>query len=1615
MDNRNVLDESNYLYCFFNKDFFEDDNQYDRASLLRALGLDPNVRDYYFVLSVHGEKVLTSKITSVMIDENTEIHAYRLSEDGVLTIDEDIDRVAELGKNTSEVEVSHTSLRSLIIHSNKPITFNSGVLYDSDIEKISVTCPQYIIISRNCFRTCSELKEVEFICTDDTFAKIAIDDFAFCSDSSLERISCSASKSVNLGNRTFEGCTSLKYFEMVSKTIFLDDETFSLCSSLESLTLPIVGVIGKDTFLNCDSSMRLSVSNINNLLPIFNSDFEDAFSGLTIEVGSATISDLKKFSPYSHFVFKDLSINDFSEESIRSLKDIFVSYTSNHFEKIHVGSFELSTSIVDYIHSQIEKEDISIFEIITHFTYSREVKHVISRMAMLRGVDQNFLEKLIHSYNAETIQSNFDLFRELSGEDYDLSKLSFLFVNSPFLLEYDFSTILNNIQLLRSKSNVSDDDIKVCFFHDLAFSIDLDDKDSIMKYLKQYISQNDRLPVALNSLFFESTDEKIVDMVDRITYVTMMNLTGIERDSYLYKDSIDIIRSVDDESFNSIFGDYKDHSSFIHERIPYLDGIKTLVYRKLKGYVLQEDSENILFDQLFLPILEDLNDSYYSTGIIDYYEKIFSYLMDDNKENLKRRKNIICGRALYSLLSDIKNLKQGEVFSEELVRDFLINFEHNSEIYDLQNNLFINHLPEVNDREVIEMMLRIDPYSFDMFRNYSSEEDIPIKEQLDAVMRHDVKTMEEAISRRYLLSPYYAVNDLIIGYDDLRYYGLAKSCGYRFTKEEDEYYLRKIDEYNEQIDALLKDPNYQEFYSQLQSSRLSASYDKPDIMRVFYEYLQNEVVPSNIPFNKRHDFEARVKYLVNDFIDDEAKEGTRLSKIIYSVDMLYRNNNPSILFKSTEEIVERPILISNPDISDIEKVGIALIALNKMAHEQVDDFIPSEFLTRYRYNGNEVMNENKNFAKGIIDAFTILGNYGDIEEIYSSVFKDNDHSVLKNSRFFDYIDQVDFSISYEKIIFLDLEDEKANSIFQFVNAHIDDFQKIFGGKNLKNVSKEVLDFYRENANYVDYLLKNYVDSNTNPLSLTVEEKKTIRKNFDKWVEHYQDEQDYDDQRELTDFDFLRIFRSLKKVRDGIRENPDVVHHLVDNAVSQRNMYDLKQQFSMILVQQIIVELSNIDSNESTDILQAIVHLSKEQKIEMFKNSGVVIEIHEDSMNPEQDALVIYSKNVRESYSVHLTRKVVNDQTRKMNNANRLLINSQLDNKNLTFNDQDFSFDFTGKEIQFDTCFITGDLGRANAILMNFLNVDLPALLQKYGLSQDVLKDVLLHNIEINSNNLDQFIHPDVLASLRNNFSDDNVIAIIINRHVSMISQMISQLRNNGEFHIPDDMELDEEYAYLKNLSFQNIPSKYIPSLMGKLGVDLIKYSPEFSDGFKWMMEQYNDILSNPTHPMYLDTLKRLMSDLSTPLNKDLSVGTKYYYYHIGDDSITYEINSNKAFKELNRLNKVIDMQLVQDESFIQTIHGYILRVIYKNLNSFKKVPDKLTYLHSIIHDIRENESFIDSKVNLSISHMNPVLKDLLLQEISSIRNEIDPKQELAEMLQDTQDHSSGVISSEIKM
>ena len=151
------------------------------------------------------------------------------------------------------------------------------------------------------------------------------------------------------------------------------------------------------------------------------------------------------------------------------------------------------------------------------------------------------------------------------------------------------------------------------------------------------------------------------------------------------------------------------------------------------------------------------------------------------------------------------------------------------------------------------------------------------------------------INNRFLYEKGSIDNFLFIGYEDVRYYRIAKASGYRFTKEEDNYYEEKINDFNRQLDELIADPMFERFKDQLIGYRIEDVKTKPDIMKVFYEFLQNQEVPSNISSDRSHDFENRVKSSVKRFINVESKNGTRLSKILASIEMLYRSYNPSII------------------------------------------------------------------------------------------------------------------------------------------------------------------------------------------------------------------------------------------------------------------------------------------------------------------------------------------------------------------------------------------------------------------------------------------------------------------------------------------------------------------------------------------------------------------------------------------------------------------------------------------------------------------------------------------------------------------------------------------------
>ncbi len=1573
---------------------FNDSNKLERykTSVKRTEYSFSNVskdnRQLYIFTSPSGKRILTTNI-------NKTGDSYQLVDcfhDGVLELNEDIDeidsRLFYTNYNINGYPVRE--VKKIIINSNRPIKIGENAFsYCDYLKSVEINCPNSIKVGVEAFNKCIGLEEVKFNSNSEAFEEVSIGVSAFSGCRSLCDISISKTSRMNFDTEAFANCESLEEFNNEIRLLILGDFSFRNCLKLKYFKFPeLLSAIGQ-SFYGCESLKDVYVSDIGDLVIPGEIDFEGVFNKTTITVGKATVSQLLKLQKYDYFIIENLVLDNIDYEGIKDLNSILSIYPKSTFKKITVGDFEIDLKILDLDHPINNS-----VELINYMKMSNDAINTLKTLDLSYDEGSDFLKGFSNKYNRAAIEKNVSYFRTMKR---CASSVNVVFLASPKLLEIDFDDVLTNIEIIRSNSTVTDNDIRIYYFDDSDLTIDLDNPDSIKDYLDHYIEKHDKLPIALNSLFCGRSQEEIIERVDRLNYVTTMHLTGREKDEYLCKDSVDIIKSVDDETFNSIFGDYKDRASKTNSKLPYLQGIKTLVYEKLKGYIYQDDDENILFDEVFDAAINNFNNTFVGKKILDYYYDMSTYLRGENTKQLEYMKNIICGRVLYTIISRIKSSYK-EPITEEYIREKLFSFKNiRSKMILSPDDLFSNYLDSVDDPECIEVLLKIDPYAFDMFRNHSGKIDFSIKEQLDDLIPQSNNIQgqlfdytdlreSEAISR-FLIPESIICNNILLGYDDVRYYRIAKASGYRFTREEDIYYEEKIKDFNRQLDEVINDPKYAQYKRQLEAYRIEEVNTKPDIMRVFYEFLQNQVVPSNIPINKRHDFEDRVKILVNEYIEGSSKEGTRLSKIIYSVDMLYRTNNPSILFKSTEEIVENPILISNPDINDIEKIGIALVALNKMAHQQIEDFIPSDYLTRYRYNSTELMTQSKEFANNVVDALTLLGRYNDIEFTYKDLFRED--GVLKNSRFYDYVDNGE----YEKVYLLDLDKTKADEIYDFVVSNYREFRKIFKGRNDKNIPINIKDYYRDNKDIVDYIFKNSTEdednmiiAHVNPLILSSDEKTKIYNNFTRWVDYYDDSREITDDREFSVEDYIRIFRSLKKVRDSYKEKPDVIDHLIDNAISQRNMYDLKNRFSEILMNSLIDELGNTSSKDSVDIMNRIVNFTKDEKLEMFKNSGIIVEIQEDVLNPGQDVLVVYSKNVREPYSIHLTGKVIkDDDTRKRVRENQIIINSQLDNKNLTYNNSTYSYDFRNQRIDFDFNFKDGDSGRPNALLLNFLTVEIPTLLKSYGITREYLSDIL-----------------------NNNKETDNTI-------INGIIKMISNLKDKHILQIPEDLDISPEFEYLKGIKFSGINSRYIYTIMGLLGNDRIKYieTKENQKILNEIVDSYNERL-DPNNSDYQDRLKEVFMELSVLHERELNGGTTNKVCYFGDGTFKFIISQNKAFNILHKINKEVDMSLINDDNYRKIVEAYIVRVCFKRVGEFKSSEDSINELKRVLNDIN-NGVYTCDNYKIKASNLSDKFKKEMIDKIKEkIRLlseglkivQKDKSKDLVEMLEDSKEEMS---------
>ena len=218
------------------------------------------------------------------------------------------------------------------------------------------------------------------------------------------------------------------------------------------------------------------------------------------------------------------------------------------------------------------------------------------------------------------------------------------------------------------------------------------------------------------------------------------------------------------------------------------------------------------------------------------------------------------------------------------------------------------------------------------------------------------------------------------------------------------------------------------------------------------------------------------------------------------------------------------------------------------------------------------------------------------------------------------------------------EADKLYSMFK--NKH----SKLNGESNDTISSKRSIE---EEINYralVNYMKRNTQFDNEgrlidkgNPLIISEESKSRIIREFNGWRRHYNKSRQIGDIETLSEDDCFRLFVALRQVRDAIRINPDMVDNLVDNSITQSNMFELKNKFSKYFIQTLVDRLDSLDSGNYEDVLTRIIGLDKEEKLKMFKNMGIILEMDEDTSSPASpysDVLVVYSKNIREPYSIH---------------------------------------------------------------------------------------------------------------------------------------------------------------------------------------------------------------------------------------------------------------------------------------------------------------------------------------------------------------------------------------------
>ncbi|MBR2678394.1 MAG: leucine-rich repeat protein [Bacilli bacterium] len=628
--------------------------------------------------------------------------------------------IIELGTNCFD----RTSITELIIPgsvssigTSKTYGLNGQYLGNFPLEKVTIL-DGVKRIEQYAFKGYKELKELN--CYSPT---IRIEDGAF-DGTKLEKVNMSS----NLSSINGFSNSKIETLEISSKSSILPKEYLRSFPNLKEVIIPeSIKTIDDFAFYGTKIkkiTLPKSVTKIESL----------AFASDSIEEIEWTpgIDTIDKNIFFSAKKLKKVYLPDniFEMplgEDLSYDHDIYVVYNTLPFNMKYFEIDHGNLIYNDQLAESILVDNADHKEIITELLKTSRAVHggFAEELADKFVVFRDYIMDL----NYENVAYNIDLFKE-----YGLSNEEIVDIinNNIGLRTAKISSAFKNFEYLLNERIIPVKDLKKVYFEDCEISIE-----SLMDSYKT----NKKIPELFNSLCADSNKRNQLELRDRLVSASTLNLlTDINDEAklksakrILNRTNMQTIIESDNMRFNSILSKNNIYHSFLSSTTFLC--IKYPVYEKLTS-----------FNKELFKRINNLDEDI----VTDYTKTLPSYnSWDFSLEKANEFKNEFCGTILYGTIIKMFDEASSISYNGKTLKEVLDDIEAkrtgkgkiNEDLINLQN-LLANYFETVNIEEVIKnvttnhdnlytvpysdiavkLMLRIDPYSFDMLRSNNKYE-----------------------------------------------------------------------------------------------------------------------------------------------------------------------------------------------------------------------------------------------------------------------------------------------------------------------------------------------------------------------------------------------------------------------------------------------------------------------------------------------------------------------------------------------------------------------------------------------------------------------------------------------------------------------------------------------------------------------------------------------------------------------------------------------------------------------------------------------------------------------------------------------------------------------------